>query len=61
MIMDDVSIFDLASFSDDKSSLYFNERDLDKYDFDMLDITEAYPEYDFVERESDGRLIFHLN
>ncbi|MBF1542832.1 MAG: hypothetical protein HXO03_05760 [Prevotella salivae] len=59
--MENVSIFDLVSFSDDNTSLYFYERDLDKYDFDMLDIADAFPDYDFVERESDGRLIFHLN
>ena len=59
--MENVSIFDLASFSDDKTSLYFNERDLCENDFDMLDIAESFPEYDFVERESNGRLVFHLN
>lgn len=59
--MENVSIFDLASFNSDESSLYFNERDLVDNGFDMLDITESFPEYDFVERESDGRLIFHLN
>ncbi len=41
--------------------LYFKEKDLERNGYDMLDITEAYPEYDFVERESDGRLVFHLN
>lgn len=59
--MENVSIFDLASFNSDESSLYFNERDLVDNGFDMLDITESFPEYDFVERESDGRLVFHLN
>lgn len=54
-----VSVFDLASFNFDKTSLYFNERDLVENGFDMLDISEAFPEYDFVENES-GRLIFHL-
>lgn len=54
-----VSVFDLASFNFDKTSLYFNERELVENDFDMLDISEAFPEYDFVENES-GRLIFHL-
>ena len=59
--MENVSIFDLASFNSDESSLYFNERDLVDNGFDMLDITESFPEYDFVERESNGRLVFHLN
>lgn len=59
--MENVSIFDLASFNSDESSLYFNERDLVDNGFDMLDITESFPEYDFVERESDGRLVFHLH
>lgn len=59
--MENVSIFDLASFNSDKSSLYFKERDLEVNGFDMLDITESFPEYDFVERESDGRLVFHLH
>nr|DAN74253.1 MAG TPA: hypothetical protein [Caudoviricetes sp.] len=51
----------LAAFSEDEKSLYFKEKDLEKNGFDMLDITEAYPEYDFVEREADGRLVFHLS
>ena len=59
--MENVSIFDLASFNSDESSLYFNECDLVDNGFDMLDITESFPEYDFVERESDGRLVFHLH
>ena len=52
---------ELASFNKDETSLYFKEKDLKKNGFDMLDITEAYPEYDFVEREADGRLVFHLS
>lgn len=51
----------LASFSEDEKSLYFKEKDLEKNGFDMLDVAEAYPEYDFVEREVDGRLVFHLS
>ena len=51
----------LASFSEDEKSLYFKEKDLEKNGFDMLDVAEAYPEYDFVEREADGRLVFHLS
>ena len=51
----------LAAFSEDKTSLYFHEFELKENGYDMLDITEAYPEYDFVEREADGRLVFHLN
>ena len=54
-----ISVFDLASFNSDKTSLYFNERDLVANGFDMLDISEAFPEYDFVENEF-GRLVFHL-
>ena len=50
-----------ALFNEDETSLYFKEKDLERNGYDMLDITEAYPEYDFVERESDGRLVFHLN
>ena len=52
---------ELAVFNEDETSLYFKEKDLERNGYDMLDITEAYPEYDFVERESDGRLVFHLN
>lgn len=51
----------LAAFNEDETSLYFKEKDLERNGYDMLDITEAYPEYDFVERESDGRLVFHLS
>ena len=51
----------LAAFSEDKTSLYFHEFELKENGYDMLDITEAYPEYDFVEREADGRLVFQLN
>lgn len=51
----------LASFSEDKTSLYFHEFELEENGYDMLDITEEYPEYDFVEREADGRLVFQLN
>lgn len=51
----------LAAFSEDETSLYFKEKDLEENGFDVSDIAEAYPEYDFVERESDGRLVFHLN
>lgn len=52
---------ELASFNKDETSLYFKEKDLKKNGFDMLDITESYPEYDFIEREADGRLVFHLS
>ena len=55
------SLESLAAFSEDKTSLYFHEFELEANGYDMLDITEAYPEYDFVEREADGRLVFHLN
>lgn len=51
----------LAAFSEDETSLYFHEFELKENGYDVLDITEAYPEYDFVERETDGRLVFHLN
>ena len=58
----DQSLLDeLASFNEDETSLYFKEKDLEKNGFDVSDITEAYPKYSFVEREVDGRLIFHLN
>ena len=52
---------ELAVFNEDETSLYFKEKDLERNGYDLLDLTEAYPEYDFVERESDGRLVFHLN
>ena len=52
---------ELAVFNEDETSLYFKEKDLERNGYDMLDITEDYPEYNFVERESDGRLVFHLN
>ena len=55
------SLESLAAFSEDKTSLYFHEFELDANGYDMLDITEEYPEYDFVEREADGRLVFRLN
>ncbi len=55
------SLESLAAFSEDKTSLYFHEFELEANGYDMLDITEEYPEYDFVEREADGRLVFHLN
>lgn len=55
------SLESLAAFSEDKTSLYFHEFELKANGYDMLDITEAYPEYDFVEREADGRLVFQLN
>lgn len=55
------SLESLATFSEDNTSLYFHEFELDANGYDMLDITEEYPEYDFVEREADGRLVFHLN
>lgn len=55
------SLESLAAFSEDNTSLYFHEFELEANGYDMLDITEAYPEYDFVEREADGRLVFHLN
>lgn len=55
------SLESLAAFSEDDTSLYFHEFELEANGYDMLDITEAYPEYDFVEREADGRLVFHLN
>ena len=51
----------LAAFSEDKTSLYFHEFELKENGYDMLDVTESYPEYDFVEREADGRLVFQLN
>ena len=56
-----IPLEDLASFSEDETSLYFKEKELEENGFDMLDVAEAYPEYDFVERESDGRLVFHLS
>ena len=52
---------ELASFSEDKKSLYFKEKDVERSGYDMLDIAESYPEYDFIEREADGRLVFHLS
>ncbi|WP_281625788.1 hypothetical protein [Segatella salivae] len=55
------SLESLAAFNEDKTSLYFHEFELEANGYDMLDITEEYPEYDFVEREADGRLVFHLN
>ena len=55
------SLESLAAFSEDKTSLYFYEFELEANGYDMLDITEEYPEYDFVGREADGRLVFHLN
>lgn len=55
------SLESLAAFSEDKTSLYFHEFELEANGYDMLDITEAFPEYDFVERETDGRLVFQLN
>ena len=54
------SLESLAAFSEDNTSLYFHEFELEANGYDMLDITEAFPEYDFVEREADGRLVFHL-
>lgn len=56
-----VSLESLTAFSEDKTSLYFHEFELEANGYDMLDVTEAYPEYDFVEREVDGRLVFRLN
>lgn len=55
------SLESLAAFSEDNTSLYFHEFELETNGYDMLDITEEYPEYDFVGREADGRLVFHLN
>lgn len=55
------SLESLAAFNEDKTSLYFHEFELEANGYDMLDITEEYPEYDFVGREADGRLVFHLN
>lgn len=55
------SLESLAAFNEDKTSLYFHELELEANGYDMLDITEEYPEYDFVGREADGRLVFHLN
>ena len=55
------SLESLAAFSEDNTSLYFHEFELEANGYDMFDITEEYPEYDFVEREADGRLVFHLN
>ena len=52
---------ELAAFSEDKKSLYFKEKDVERSGYDMLDIAESYPEYDFIEREADGRLVFHLS
>lgn len=52
---------ELASFNEDETSLYFKEKDLKKNGVDVSDITEIYPKYCFVEREADGRLIFHLD
>lgn len=58
---DPESLESLAAFNEDKTSLYFHELELEANGYDMLDITEEYPEYDFVGREADGRLVFHLN
>lgn len=55
------SLESLAAFSEDNTSLYFHEFELEANGYDMLDITEAFPEYDFVGREADGRLVFQLN
>lgn len=55
------SLESLAAFSEDNTSLYFHEFELEANGYDMLDITEEYPKYNFVEREADGRLVFHLN
>ena len=60
-LSDQSQLEELAVFNEDETSLYFKEKDLERNGYDMLDITEAYPEYDFIERESDGRLVFHLN
>ena len=60
-LSDQSQLEELAVFNEDETSLYFKEKDLERNGYDMLDITEAYPEYDFVERESDDRLVFHLN
>ena len=60
-VQEPASLESLAAFSEDKTSLYFHEFELKANGYDMLDITEAYPEYDFVEREADGRLVFQLN
>lgn len=60
-LSDQSQLEELAVFNEDETSLYFKEKDLERNGYDMLDITEAYPEYDFVEREADGRLVFHLN
>lgn len=60
-LSDQSPLEELAVFNEDETSLYFKEKDLERNGYDMLDITEDYPEYDFVERESDGRLVFHLN
>lgn len=60
-LSDQSQLEELVVFNEDETSLYFKEKDLERNGYDMLDITEAYPEYDFVERESDGRLVFHLN
>lgn len=60
-VQEPASLESLAAFSEDKTSLYFHEFELKANGYDILDITEEYPEYDFVEREADGRLVFHLN
>ena len=60
-LSDQSQLEELAVFNEDETSLYFKEKDLERNGYDMLDITEDYPEYNFVERESDGRLVFHLN
>ena len=60
-LSDQSQLEELAVFNEDETSLYFKEKDLERNGYDMLDITEAYPEYDFVEREADGRLVFHLS
>ena len=60
-LCDQSHLEELSVFNEDETSLYYKEKDLERNGYDMLDITEAYPEYDFVERESDGRLVFHLN
>lgn len=60
-VQEPASLESLAAFSEDKTSLYFHEFELKANGYDILDITEEYPEYDFVEREADGRLVFQLN
>ena len=60
-LSDQSPLEELAVFNEDETSLYFHEFELEANGYDMLDITEEYPEYDFVEREADGRLVFQLN